>query len=80
MTEEARTIEQPGSFPETHAEFLLRGPAGAIECASDVPSAEDERKGTVVLCHPHPLHGGTMHNKVVTILERSMRELRMKGM
>jgi len=32
-------------------------------------------RGTAVICHPHPLHGGTMHNKVVTILERSLREL-----
>ena len=34
---EARTVQQPGSFPEEHAEFLLRGPAGLIECAVDVP-------------------------------------------
>ncbi len=25
----------------------------------------DEPKGTAVVCHPHPLHGGTLHNKVV---------------
>jgi alpha/beta superfamily hydrolase len=27
-----------------------------------------------VICHPHPLEGGTMHNKVVTMLERALRE------
>jgi alpha/beta superfamily hydrolase len=32
----------------------------------------------VVICHPHPEHGGTMHNKVVTVMERSMRELGMR--
>ena len=72
---EARTVEQPGEFPDERSEFLLRGPAGAIECATDVPEPEEERPGTIIICHPHPEHGGTMHNKVVTILERSMREL-----
>jgi alpha/beta superfamily hydrolase len=28
-----------------------------------------------IVCHPHPQHGGTMHNKVVTMLERSFVEL-----
>ena len=75
---EARTVQQPGSFPDQHGEFLLRGPAGLIECAVDVPEAEAARPGTIIICHPHPEHGGTMHNKVVTILERSMRELGLR--
>jgi alpha/beta superfamily hydrolase len=28
-----------------------------------------------VICHPHPLHGGSMHNKVVTMIARALREL-----
>lgn len=28
-----------------------------------------------VICHPHPLHGGTMENKVVTTLARTFQEL-----
>ena len=75
---ETGTLEAPGEFPTERAEFLLRGAAGAIECAVDVPDQECERLGTIILCHPHPLHGGTMHNKVVTILERSMRELGLR--
>lgn len=77
MTED-RKIQQPAEFPTEHTEFLLRGPAGAIECAADVPEAGTERPATIVICHPHPEHGGTMHNKVVTILERSMRELGLR--
>lgn len=65
-------------FPDTRQEFFLRGPAGQLECVADVPEAEDERPATIVLCHPHPLHGGTMHNKVVTIMERAMRELGLR--
>lgn len=69
---------QPDGFPDQRSEFFLRGPAGRIECISDVPEPEDERPATIVICHPHPLHGGTFRNKVVTILERSMRELGLR--
>ena len=77
MSEE-RTVQQPGDFPLERGEFLLRGPAGLIECAVDVPEPADARRGTIIICHPHPEHGGTMHNKVVTICERSMRELGLR--
>ena len=75
---ETPVLESPESFPNERAEFLLRGPAGALECAVDVPEPEIARSITFVVCHPHPSHGGTMHNKVVTILERSMRELGLR--
>lgn len=65
-------------FPVEKQEFFLRGPAGQLECIADVPEAEEERPATIVICHPHSLHGGTMHNKVVTIMERSMRELGLR--
>ena len=71
-------IVNPEQFPERRSELALRGPAGALECICDVPEAADARPATMVICHPHPLHGGTMHNKVVTILERSMRELGLR--
>ena len=77
MSEE-RTVQQPGDFPRERSEFLLKGPAGLIECAVDVPEPGDARQGTIIICHPHPEHGGTMHNKVVTICERSMRELGLR--
>jgi hypothetical protein len=69
----------PDRFPDEQAAFFLTGPAGRIECLSDVPvsdESEDESRkpATVVLCHPHPQHGGTMRNKVVTIMERALRE------
>lgn len=77
MTESSDT-RQIDTFPEEKQEFFLRGPAGKLECVADVPDAEDERPATIVLCHPHPLHGGTMHNKVITIMERAMRELGLR--
>jgi hypothetical protein len=48
----------------------VAGPAGTIECAIDPPT--DEPRGLAVLCHPHPLHGGTMDNKVVQTLARAL--------
>jgi alpha/beta superfamily hydrolase len=50
--------------------FTLQGPAGAIEALRDMP-AEGVVRGTAVIAHPHPLFGGTMHNKVVQTLARA---------
>lgn len=55
----------------------IDGPVGRLEAIIDRPG-EDALQGCAVICHPHPQHGGTMHNKVVTILERSMRELGLR--
>ena len=49
----------------------VAGPAGEIECAIDKPSTASSQ-GLAVLCHPHPLHGGTMDNKVVQTLARAL--------
>jgi len=62
------------AFPQTQAELMLPGPAGLLEVAVDHPEPADARAGVAIICHPHPVHGGTMHNKVVTILERALRE------
>jgi len=64
----------PEVFPTEQTEFMLSGPAGRLECMADVPESDVARPATAVLCHPHPQHGGTMRNKVVTIMERALRE------
>ncbi len=68
-------IAVPDSFPATPATFLLLGPAGAIECATTAPAPDAARAGVAIICHPHPLQGGSMTNKVVTTLERALHEL-----
>ena len=50
------------------------GPAGPLECALDAP-AQGEPRGLAVICHPHPLFGGTMDNKVVQTLARAFVQL-----
>jgi alpha/beta superfamily hydrolase len=50
----------------------LKGQAGALETILEDPGVP----GTsyAVICHPHPLFGGTMENKVVTTVARALRE------
>jgi alpha/beta superfamily hydrolase len=55
--------------------FALAGPAGAIETkleSDDDIGAAPAAFG--VVCHPHPLFGGTMDNKVAHTLARAMLE------
>ncbi len=49
----------------------IAGPVGGIEVAIDRPAHPRAQGGVAVLSHPHPLFGGTMHNKVVTTLARA---------
>jgi len=55
--------------------LLLAGSAGALEAVVEVPAATAAPAAFMVVCHPHPQHGGTMHNKVVTTLARCAHEL-----
>jgi len=51
-------------------EHLLQGgPAGSLELAIDRPA--HAAHGVAVIAHPHPLHGGTLSNKVVQTLARA---------
>jgi uncharacterized protein len=63
-----------------HRTFFLNGPAGKLE-ALLWTSALDDPPYAAVVCHPHPLFAGTMHNKVVyqvakTLHRRGMPVLR----
>jgi alpha/beta superfamily hydrolase len=52
---------------------FLDGPAGKLEALLEEPEDAEPVEGCLV-CHPHPLYGGTMHNKVVYRLARGMRK------
>ncbi len=49
----------------------IAGPAGTLSVAVDTTSDLPQR-GLAVICHPHPLQGGTMDNKVVTTVARAL--------
>ena len=56
--------------------LLLAGPAGRIEAAFDAPDADvPARPLLAIVCHPLPTEGGSMHNKVVTMAARALREV-----
>jgi alpha/beta superfamily hydrolase len=58
-----------------HRSFFLDGPAGRLEALLwTVPDPNPDM--AAVVCHPHPLFGGTMHNKVVY---RTAKTLRRRG-
>lgn len=52
--------------------LLLTGPAGPLEALLEAPEGGPAR-AVAVVCHPHPLHGGTLHNKVAHMLARAAR-------
>ena len=59
----------------TRAEVLtVTGPAGPLEAKLEFPDVEAEPRVFGVACHPHPLFGGTMDNKVTHVIARSMTE------
>ncbi|HTE41631.1 MAG TPA: alpha/beta fold hydrolase [Steroidobacteraceae bacterium] len=76
---------QVRSAPKTTT-ISIAGPAGALELLIDEPGAgepgvDESRSGSspagnvAVICHPHPLFGGNMTNKVVHTLARTFNDL-----
>ena len=54
---------------QSHALFI-DGPVGQLEAILD-SQVEETPIGTAIICHPHPLYGGTMDNKVAHTLSRA---------
>ncbi|WP_339511377.1 alpha/beta hydrolase [Pseudomonas sp. RL_15y_Pfl2_60] len=51
--------------------LFIQGPSGQLEALSlEVPDA----RGVALICHPNPVQGGTMLNKVVSTLQRTARD------
>ncbi|MHB8760696.1 MAG: alpha/beta hydrolase [Thiobacillus sp.] len=50
----------------------IPAPAGRLETVIDDPEAD--RQGLLLVAHPHPLHGGSLDNKVVTTLAKAANE------
>lgn len=66
--------------PPRAERLRLPGPAGEIEALVELPADDRTAAGGAparfgVVCHPHPLYGGTLDNKVVYTLARAFVEL-----
>lgn len=59
-------------MPRRIESLFIDGPAGRLEALLEEPEDRDPSQA-VLVCHPHPRHGGTMHNKVVYRIARGMR-------
>ncbi len=59
-------------MPRRIESHFIAGPAGRLESVLEEPEDAAPREA-VLVCHPHPLYGGTMHNKVVHRLARAFR-------
>lgn len=59
-------------MPRTMESLFVSGPAGRLEALLEEPEANEPVTAALV-CHPHPQHGGTMHNKVVYRIARGLR-------
>jgi alpha/beta superfamily hydrolase len=62
-------------MPRRIESLLIDGPAGKLEALLEEPEQESAAvpREACLVCHPHPLFGGTMHNKVVYRIARGMR-------
>jgi len=65
--------------PPRTERLATAGPAGALQALVETPVTEHGEPLTVpafaVVCHPHPLFGGTLDNKVVYTLARAFEQL-----
>jgi uncharacterized protein len=59
-------------MPRKIESLFLSGSAGRLEALLEEPDEAPVREAALV-CHPHPQHGGTMHNKVVYRIARGLR-------
>lgn len=64
-------------FPKNYHTFFMEGPEGALEISTSWPKAHC-KPITGIICHPHPLYGGTMNNKVVTTVAKTFDSLGFK--
>lgn len=54
--------------------LFIPAPHGQLEAILKEPRSEVRARGVALVLHPHPLHGGTMHNKVVFRAARGLSE------
>jgi len=65
--------QRPPFRPPAPEKVVIAGPVGPLEAVCEVPDGYAGRDCAVV-CHPHPLYGGTLQNKVVHSTARALQE------
>jgi alpha/beta superfamily hydrolase len=62
----------PGTKMEAKREIFFRCGSIVLEGIAEVPQSTESRLAGAVICHPHPLYGGNMHNHVVRIVQKAL--------
>ena len=79
MTNPFPFFVDPADVPAANQHFLMPGEVGALEAVLDFaksdPRARWANPPVAVVCHPHPLHGGTLTNKVAHTVAKAFAEL-----
>lgn len=58
-------------MPRKNESLFIAGPAGRLEALIEEP--DETPSQAVLVCHPHPLYHGSMHNKVVYRIAHGFR-------
>ena len=79
MVDSLHLYSDPTEFPAAGERFLIPGSVGVLESQLDVAKADVEagrvNLPVAVVCHPHPLHGGTLTNKVAHTVAKAFAEM-----
>ncbi|MDT8383942.1 MAG: alpha/beta family hydrolase [Gammaproteobacteria bacterium] len=79
MSDPIALYSDPAVTPATGERFLIPGSVGVLEAQLDSARADVRSRlrqpPIAVVCHPHPLHGGTLTNKVAHTLAKAFVEL-----
>jgi len=59
---------------------MIQGPVGSLEGILACPADNSVVQSIAVICHPHPLHSGTMQNKVVHYIAKTLNEMGMASL
>ncbi len=59
--------------PRNAERLIVAGPVGDVEVVIDAPSGSP--RGLALVCHPHPLQGGTLDNKVAHTLAKTFHAM-----
>ena len=57
-------------FPCDQSPLLIPGAVGPLQ--AELQCSAENRDEVAIICHPHPLYGGSLHNKVVHTLAKSL--------
>jgi len=75
LTDHFTAIQSQSINHIPHHHFLFDGPCGKLEAILAAPESENPHSAIAVICHPHPLHEGTLHNKVTYIIAKTLIDI-----